>query len=141
MPQFAKHTDAFRETPTRPHAATKTSQIDCERSIEGVGMGYVKGRTTRKAKSDTTWLATQVGPRTVKAGLGGHEAGVFGVDEGTTNPSTPLLKRERMALSVCAAFSDFIGVEIKMTVKNETVRQDIVNNDTLYTSPYLFPIF
>ena len=107
MPQFAKHTDAFRETPTRPHAATKTSQIDCERSIEGVGMGYVKGRTTRKAKSDTTWLATQVGPRTVKAGLGGHEAGVFGVDEGVDDASIPLRKRGRMGMFVCMTFSDF----------------------------------
>ena len=70
-------------------------------------MGYVKGRTTRKAKSDTTWLATQVGPRTVKAGLGGHEAGVFGVDEGVENTSIPLRKRVRMGMFVCVTFSDF----------------------------------
>ena len=29
-----------------------------------------------------TWPATQVGLRPVKAGLGCHEAGVFGVDDG-----------------------------------------------------------
>ena len=58
-----------------------------------------------------TWPATQVSPRPVEAGLGGHEEGVFGVDDGVENASLPLLKRERMALSVCAAFSDFIGLE------------------------------
>ena len=36
-------------------------------------------------KNDMTWPATQVGLRPVKAGLGGHEAGVFGVDEGVDN--------------------------------------------------------
>ena len=34
-------------------------------------------------KNDTTWPATQVGPRPVKACLGGNEAGVFGVDKGS----------------------------------------------------------
>ena len=36
-----------------------------------------------------TWPATQVGLRPVKAGLGGHEAGVFGVDDGVDNTSLP----------------------------------------------------
>ena len=40
-------------------------------------------------KNDTTWPATQVGLRPVKAGLGGHEAGVFGVDDGVENTSLP----------------------------------------------------
>ena len=58
-----------------------------------------------------TWPATQVSPRPVEAGLGGHEEGVFGVDDGVENAWLPLLKRGRTALSVCAAFSDFIDVE------------------------------
>ena len=49
--QFAKHTDAFHETPRRPHIATKTSQIGCERRIERVRMGCVNGRTSRRAKN------------------------------------------------------------------------------------------
>ena len=39
---------------------------------------------------DTTWPATQVGPRPVKAGLGGHEEGVFGVDDGVKKASLPI---------------------------------------------------
>ena len=58
-----------------------------------------------------TWPATQVSPRPVESCLGGHEEGVFGVDDGVDNASLPLLKRERTVLSVCAAFSDFISVE------------------------------
>ena len=33
-------------------------------------------------ENDTTWSATQVGPRPVESGLGSHEEGVFGDDEG-----------------------------------------------------------
>ena len=62
-------------------------------------------------KKDTTWPATQVCPRPVEAGLGGHRAGVFGVDEGTTNPSLPILKWGRTAASDWPTFSVFIGVE------------------------------
>ena len=34
--------------------------------------------------------ATQVGPRTVEAGLGGHDDGASGVDEGVGSVSLPL---------------------------------------------------
>ena len=62
-------------------------------------------------ENDMTWPATQVSPRPVESGLGGHEEVVFGVDEGVEKTSLPSRKRERAALSVCAAFSDFVGVE------------------------------
>ena len=39
---------------------------------------------------DTTLPATQVSPRPVKSGLGGHEAGVSGVEEGVENTTTPI---------------------------------------------------
>ena len=42
------------------------------------------------SKNDTTWSATQVGLRPVESGLGGHEEGVFGVDEGVEKTSLPL---------------------------------------------------
>ena len=58
-----------------------------------------------------TWSATQICPRRVESGLGGHEEGVSGVDEGVDNASLPLRKRGRSAMSVGATFSDFIGVE------------------------------
>ena len=61
-------------------------------------------------ESDTTCPATQLGPRPVESGLGGHEEGVFGVDEGVEKASLPLLKRGRTGWSVCATFSDFTRV-------------------------------
>ena len=59
---------------------------------------------------DTTWSATQVGRRPVESGLGGHEEGVGGVDDGVENASLPLWKQVGITLSECAPFSDFIGV-------------------------------
>ena len=41
-------------------------------------------------KIHTTWPATQVGPRPVKAGLGGHEEGVGGVDDVVKKASLPI---------------------------------------------------
>ena len=38
---------------------------------------------------DMTWPAAQVGQRSVKAGLGGHDDGVSGVDDGVENTSIP----------------------------------------------------
>ena len=58
----------------------------------------------------TTWAATQVGLRRVKSGLGGHDDGVSGVDEGVENASIPITKRGRMAMSNHPTFSDFVVV-------------------------------
>ena len=62
-------------------------------------------------KIDTTWPATQVGPRPVKSGQRGHDAGVSGVDDGVKNSSILLWKRGRTAQSVHASFSDFRVVD------------------------------
>ena len=56
----------------------------------GVTTSCMSDGIDSKEKMDTTWPATQVGPRPVKAGLGGHEEGVFGVDDGVENASLPL---------------------------------------------------
>ena len=72
-------------------------------------MGCTNGRTTRKAKNDATWSATQVGLRPLESGLGGHDAGVFWVEEGVETTRLPLLKRGRTAVSECVAFSDIRG--------------------------------
>ena len=61
-------------------------------------------------KIGTTWSATQLGPRPVESGLGGHDDGVWGVDDGVENSSFQLRKRGRTAVSVCATFSDFTRV-------------------------------
>ena len=42
------------------------------------------------AGNDTTWMATQVGLRGVKAGLRGHDDGASGDDEGVEKASIPL---------------------------------------------------
>ena len=46
-----------------------------------------------QAGNDTTRPASQVGLRTVKAGLGGHDDGASGVDEGVETASVLLSKR------------------------------------------------
>ena len=66
-----------------------------------------EGTNVRKRKKNTTRPATQVCLGTVESGLGGHEAGVLGVDEGVENTSIPLLKWMRMGMFVCMTFSDF----------------------------------
>ena len=45
------------------------------------------------AGNDTTLPGTQVCPRTVKSGLGGHDDGASGVDEGVEKASIPIPKR------------------------------------------------
>ena len=40
-----------------------------------------------RPKLDMTWSATQVGPRRVESCLGGHDDGVFWVDEGVEKAS------------------------------------------------------
>ena len=86
-------------------------------------------------KNDTTWSATQVGPRTVKAGLGGHEAGVFGVDEGVENTSIPLRKRGRMAMFVCVTISDLWVLRTIMSARNEMERWCLVENRAFLMIP------
>ena len=83
----------------------------------GDGEGMVSKRfeaTYRIRKNElklgTTWSATKVWLRPVKAGLGGHDAGVSGVDDGVENTSIPLRKRGRTVLSDCATFNDISGV-------------------------------
>ena len=63
-------------------------------------------KTKNELKLGTTWSATKVWLRPVKAGLGGHEEGVFRVDEGVENISILSWKQRRVVLSVCATFND-----------------------------------
>ena len=62
---------------------------------------------------------TQVGLRPVEAGLGGHDDGASGVDEGVKNTSTRLWKRCRSALSGHATFSGFVGADNKFISENQ----------------------
>ena len=63
-----------------------------------------------RVEKDTTWSVTQVGLKLVGSGLGGHDAGVSGDDEGVENKPFPSTKLRRVAMSNCASFSDFVGV-------------------------------
>ena len=69
--------------------------------------------TERTRKMGATWSATQVGLRPVKSGLGGHDAGVSGGDEGVEDTSIPILKPGRTGMSDHPTFSGFrrIGTE------------------------------
>ena len=64
-----------------------------------------------QARNEPTWPATQVCPRRVEAGLGGHEEGVIGVDEWVERASLPLRKRGRNAMSECPTFNGFIEAQ------------------------------
>ena len=55
-----------------------------------VETGRATGRRSRRAETGTAWAATQVGLRPVESGLGGHDDGVWEVDEGVENTSLPL---------------------------------------------------
>ena len=61
---------------------------------DGEGMVSKRFKTTilnkkNELKLGKTWSATKVGPRRVKAGLGGHDAGVSVVDDGVETVSIP----------------------------------------------------
>ena len=53
-------------------------------------------------------LATQVGPRGVEAGLGGHDAGASGDDEGVEKILIPIRNRGQMVLTESPTFRDFV---------------------------------
>ena len=65
-----------------------------------------EGERTRK--TDMIWSATQVGLRTVEAGLGGHDACASVVDEGVSMSSFPISKRGRLVMSDCPTFIGFV---------------------------------
>ena len=48
------------------------------------------------SKNEPTWPATQVGPRPVESGLGGHDDGVSGVDDRDKKTSPRSWKRGRL---------------------------------------------
>ena len=49
--------------------------------------------------------------RRLKAGLGGHDDGVSGVEEWVENTSSPISNRGRLAQLECPAFSGFGGIK------------------------------
>ena len=71
-------------------------------------------------ENDTTRPATQVGLRTVEAGLGGHDAGASGVEEGVESASLPLSKRGRLTMSDRPTFSVFCGQVNDFFSENKT---------------------
>ena len=105
------------ESTTRSETHRETSRQVSRHGIRGVPSMF-------RVKIDMTWSATQVGLRPVESGLGGHEEGVRGVDDGVKNASLPLRKRVRTTMSECATFSDFRGVD------NEILSESRNGNDT-----------
>ena len=69
------------------------------------------GNETKGNRIEVEKPATQQPLRSDKACLGGHDAGVSGIEEGVENTSLPITKRGRLRLSDCPTFSGFVGVE------------------------------
>ena len=84
----------------------------------------------RTRKTDTTQPATQVGPRRVKSGLGGPDAGVSGVVEGVERSSFPLSKRGRLVLSDYPTFSGFVAKRTILKMKGKTSSRDQFHQTT-----------
>ena len=118
-----KHLPHVLESTTPSETLPETSRRGSRHGIGGVP-------STFGVKNGITWSATQVRLRRVKAGLGGHEEGVGGVDDGVANASPPMWKRVRTTTSECPTFSDFTGVANDVANENrnncsETARQEV----------------
>ena len=104
--------------PPLPKSTSNTSNIchrhrrhlrRCSRRHDGVTRRFLKGVDGELAGYDTTWPATQVGPRPVEACLGGQDDGASVVDEGVETPSLQISKLGRLAMSDRPTFSGFCG--------------------------------
>ena len=73
-------------------------------------------------KNDTTWPATQVGPRPVKACLGGNEAGVFGVDKGSRTRRSSYENGDERPCQFVRPSANLRESIIKVALKIETAR-------------------
>ena len=101
FPKSRTNTHDVRE----PHDGIGDDNKDVTARVTTWCLGVLSGA---HAGNDTTWMATQVGLRPDKACLGGHDAGVSGVDEGVKKASIPLLKQGGMPLSETSTFSGFV---------------------------------
>ena len=89
-------------------------------------------------KKDARWSASQVCPRRVESGLGGHENGVFGVDAGVEKASPPLMKRMRTTMSECTTFSGFTDVVNEIASEKPNSKDQMAsNNEYRDTSSHL----
>ena len=99
------------QAPSRTISQTRNSFQEARGDVtKGVTRWCLRSSVVILAEKVTTWPATQVCLRTVESGLGGHDACVWGVDEGVENASLPITKRGRLWLSDYPTFSDFVGV-------------------------------
>ena len=89
-------------------------------------------KTENELKRGTTWPATQVGLRPVKSGLGGHDDGVSGDDEGVERSSILLSKRRRLAVSDHATFSDFVGSDNESACEKQNCLRKLDKTMPLY---------
>ena len=69
------------------HNSFKEHHGDVTTGVTTLSLTDVEGE---QAGNDMTWSATQVCPRPVESGLGGHDDGASGVDEGVENASLQL---------------------------------------------------
>ena len=91
-PCFKINGPPFRISQLAPRrvGATRWLNDDNVDITTGVTTRFPGGVDGHQAGYDGIRSVTQVGPRTVEAGLGGHDAGVSGVDEGVESALLPL---------------------------------------------------
>ena len=95
--QHSRRAGAPRRHQRRRQGHHDRGKTRFQRVLSGVQAGY-----------DMTWSATQVVPRPVEAGLGGHDAGASGDDEGVEKTLIPLWKQGRLALLETPTFIGFV---------------------------------
>ena len=88
-----------------------------------------------RVKIDTTWSATQVGPRRVESGLGGHEEGVFGVDEGSRTHRSRSENGDERHHQIMPSSVNFPVSAMKSSVRNATLRVCPVKDAMLVVMP------
>ena len=85
----------------------------------GVTRRSLTGVDGELAGKDTTWPATQVGLRTVKSGLGGHDDGASGDDEGSKSNRYRYRNGDE-GVSDSATFSGFVGADNHFVSENQS---------------------
>ena len=116
---FLKLTEKNPMVSWNPFKRTTSTVKEAGRRLEIIDVWVFVWKAWRKGdmkwtKWGTTRPATQVCPRGVESGLGGHDAGVSGVDGWVKNRPIPIQKQGRLVESERATFSDFLTSEMKL---------------------------
>ena len=110
-----------RSKSTSPSCSTasKTFQDGHGVITTGVTTWGLKGSVGVSSKNDTTWSATQVCRRRVESGLGGHEAGVWRVDEGSRTHRSGYENGDEWPRQIVGPSAVLVVLKMIMSARNE----------------------